>query len=176
MYRNIDIPGNLFIAVFIVLSIILMPNEGITDNGQVIKPATPVTAAETVTEQARELLNPQPQRAVNLNSPVIQGWGKAPISRELHEWLKAHNVPMVVFVTSTGQAMVSNLSGQEVPCCGNIVGTEIEGNCTCLESATIENLSQDFTMVTSSSPGCVTKCFMGMCFQVDAETGRFPCN
>ena len=154
MHKNINIPKNLFIAFFIVAFTLFVSCDGVTDTSQ--EPS-------------------QTDQNATSDSPIIQGWEKAPISTELTKWLEKNGSAMVVFVTKSGQVRVSNLKGEEVRPCGELVGTRIEGKCVGLESATIKNLNQEFTMITSKSPDCITKCFMGMLVQVDAETGEYPC-
>ena len=154
MHKNINIPKNLFIAFFIVAFTLFVSCDGVTDTSQ--EPS-------------------QTDQNATSDSPVIQGWEKAPVSEELTKWLKHNGSAMVLFVSKDGRARVSNLKGEEVKSCGKLVGARIEGECKGLESATINSLSQEFTIITSKSPDCITRCFMGMLFQVDAETGEYPC-
>jgi len=106
------------------------------------------------------------------NSPVLEGWEKAPVSKELRGWLKKNRTAVMVFVTEDGHVRVSNLEGKEIQPCGQLVGTRIEGKCSHLKEVTIKNMLQMSSIVTSGSPQCITINFMGTLVQLNPQTGR----
>ncbi len=156
MQGNMSILRYLFIPIGVVIacSTLFVSCNGITKNRQEIQPTYQYSSSK---------------------SPLIGGWEKAPISKELTGWLKEHDSAVIVFVTKNGEFRVSSLTGKEVPCCGHLVGTEVEGKCTGLKHITIKNINRASTIITEGSPPCVTIEIMGYLVEVDAETGEYPC-
>jgi len=147
MHRKIGISSVLLIGILVVLIPMSASCSGIIKKAEKCLP----TSQET---------------------PVLQGWEKAPVSKELSSWLKENDSAVMLFMTKDGQVRVSNIEGKEVRPCGKLVGTRIEGECNHLKGVTIENLLQTSTIITSGSPHCITINFMGTLVQIDPRTGQ----
>lgn len=151
MHRKTGISSVLLVGILVVLIPMSASCSGITKKAEKCSPTS---------------------QEMSSDSPVLQGWKKAPVSKELNSWLRENDSAVMLFVTKDGQVRVSNIEGQEVRPCGKLVGTSIEGKCKQLKGVTIENLLQTSTIITSGSPRCITINFMGYLVQIDPLTGQ----